>query len=65
LKNGIVDEIQFIIAPLLLGGRDAISPVEGAGFNTVDEGIRLDQMTTHQMGKDILMTARVIKTINY
>jgi diaminohydroxyphosphoribosylaminopyrimidine deaminase/5-amino-6-(5-phosphoribosylamino)uracil reductase len=65
LKNGIVDEIQFIIAPLLLGGRDAISPVEGAGFNTVDEGIRLDQLTTRRMGKDILVTARVIKTINY
>jgi diaminohydroxyphosphoribosylaminopyrimidine deaminase/5-amino-6-(5-phosphoribosylamino)uracil reductase len=64
LKNGIVDEIQFIIAPLILGGRDAISPVEGTGFNTVDEGIRLHQMTTRQIGKDILMTARVIKTLN-
>ena len=64
LKNGIVDEIQFIIAPLILGGRDAISAVEGTGFNTVDEGIRLHQMTTRQIGKDILMTARVIKTLN-
>ena len=64
LKSGIVDEIQFIIAPLLLGGRDAITPIEGKGFNTVDEGIRLDQMTTRPMGNDILVTARVIKTIN-
>ena len=59
LKNGIVDEIQFIIAPLLIGGRDAITPVEGAGFNTIDEGIKLQQMSTKQIGKDILVTARV------
>src|ERR1035437_4962614 len=45
LKSGIVDEVQFIIAPLLLGGRDAISPIEGSGFNTIDEGIRLHHMT--------------------
>ena len=64
LKSGIVDEIQFIIAPLLLGGRDAITPVEGVGFNTIDEGIRLHQMTTRQIGDDLLMTARVFKTKN-
>ena len=63
LKNGIVDEIQFIIAPLLIGGRNAITPVEGTGFNTVDEGIRLQQMTTRPIGNDILVTARVAKTI--
>ena len=64
LKNGIVDEIQFIIAPLLIGGRDAITPVEGAGFNTIDEGIKLQQMTTRQLGNDILVTARIATTIN-
>ena len=64
LKNGIVDEIQFIIAPLLIGGRDAITPVEGTGFNTIDEGIKLQQMTTRQIGNDILVTARIATTIN-
>jgi diaminohydroxyphosphoribosylaminopyrimidine deaminase/5-amino-6-(5-phosphoribosylamino)uracil reductase len=64
LKRGIVDEIQFIIAPLLIGGREAITPVEGEGFKTVDEGIRLHQMTTQKMGDDILVKARVITTIN-
>ena len=63
LKNGIVDEIQFIIAPLLIGGRDAITPVEGAGFNTIDEGITLQQMSTKLIGKDILVTARVTTII--
>jgi len=64
LKSGIVDEIRFIIAPLLLGGRDAITPIEGAGFNTIDEGIRLHQMITSRIGEDILVTGRVIKTLN-
>jgi len=64
LKNGIVDEVQFIIAPLLIGGRDAITPVEGLGFNTVDEGIRLHQMTTRQIGNDLLVTAKVLNDLN-
>ena len=64
LKSGIVDEIRFIIAPLLLGGRDAITPIEGAGFNTIDEGIRLHHMTTSRIGDDILIRAKVIKTLN-
>ncbi|NWJ52934.1 MAG: bifunctional diaminohydroxyphosphoribosylaminopyrimidine deaminase/5-amino-6-(5-phosphoribosylamino)uracil reductase RibD [Bacteroidetes bacterium] len=59
LKSGIVDEVQFIIAPLLLGGRDAISPVEGIGFKTVDDGILLHQLTTRQLGNDILVVAKV------
>ena len=64
LKTGIVDEIQFIVAPLLIGGRDALTPVEGAGFNTVNEGIKLHQMSARQMGNDLLITARIKNTIN-
>ena len=63
LKNGIVDEIQFIIAPLLIGGRNAFTPVQGDGFNSIEEGIRLHQMSTKQIGNDILVTARVATTI--
>ncbi len=59
LKSGIVDEVQFIIAPLLLGGRDAISPVEGQGFETVNTGITLHRLTTKRMGNDILVTGKV------
>ncbi|MDP4290374.1 MAG: bifunctional diaminohydroxyphosphoribosylaminopyrimidine deaminase/5-amino-6-(5-phosphoribosylamino)uracil reductase RibD [Bacteroidota bacterium] len=62
LKSGIVDEVQFFIAPLLLGGRNAMTPVEGKGFDTVAEGIRLQQMTTRQVGDDILITAKVKAT---
>jgi diaminohydroxyphosphoribosylaminopyrimidine deaminase / 5-amino-6-(5-phosphoribosylamino)uracil reductase len=59
LKSGIVDEVQFIIAPLLLGGRDAISPVEGPGFSTVDQGIPLRRLTTQLIGVDILVVGKV------
>ena len=64
LKSNIVDEVQFIIAPKLIGGRDALTPVEGAGFDKVDDAIRLGQMTTRMIGDDILVTARVITTLN-
>lgn len=59
LKSGIVDEVQFMIAPLLLGGRDAISPVEGQGFETVNAGITLHRLTIKKMGNDMLVTGKV------
>jgi diaminohydroxyphosphoribosylaminopyrimidine deaminase / 5-amino-6-(5-phosphoribosylamino)uracil reductase len=59
LKSGIVDEVQFIIAPLLLGGREAITPVEGSGFETIDEGVSLYHLTTRQLGNDILVVGKV------
>lgn len=59
LKSGIVDEVQFIIAPLLLGGSKAISPVEGLGFDTIDQGIQLGKLTTKRIGNDVLVIGKV------
>jgi diaminohydroxyphosphoribosylaminopyrimidine deaminase/5-amino-6-(5-phosphoribosylamino)uracil reductase len=64
LKSNIVDEVQFFIAPKLIGGRNALTPVEGSGFYKVDDGVRLGQMKTQMIGNDILVTARVITTLN-
>lgn len=32
LREGLVDEIQLFVAPMLLGGSDAPTPVEGPGL---------------------------------
>ena len=36
LRAGLVDEIQLFVAPMILGGQDAPTPVDGAGF-TIDD----------------------------
>jgi 2,5-diamino-6-(ribosylamino)-4(3H)-pyrimidinone 5'-phosphate reductase len=40
IKDDLVDEIRLTIAPWIVGGKEAISLVEGFGFNTMNEAIR-------------------------
>jgi len=56
---GIVDKVMFFVTPKILGGREAVSPVEGPGRETVDEAIQLDQMTATPIGQDLLIEAYV------
>lgn len=55
----IVDKVMFFVAPKILGGRDAVTPVEGAGFATIDEAIQLERMTATPIGPDLLIEAYV------
>jgi 2,5-diamino-6-(ribosylamino)-4(3H)-pyrimidinone 5'-phosphate reductase len=41
LHNGIVNELIITIAPIVLGGRNAITLVEGRGYSTISQGIKL------------------------
>lgn len=59
---GIVDKVWFFIAPKIVGGRDAITPVEGDGVATMDESIRLTNMTVRSVGEDLLVEAYVERT---
>ncbi len=58
LKEGLADEVCTILAPLILGqGR---SPVGRLGLEMVDEGIRLERVTYKRLGRDLLVTGRVV-----
>jgi len=54
-----VDKVMFFVAPKILGGRDAVTPVEGPGFSSVDEAIQLERMTATTIGQDLLIEAYV------
>jgi 2,5-diamino-6-(ribosylamino)-4(3H)-pyrimidinone 5'-phosphate reductase len=41
LYDGIVNELIITIAPKVLGGRNAITLVEGRGYSTISQGIKL------------------------
>lgn len=41
LHDGIVNELIVTIAPIVLGGRDAITLVEGRGYSAISQGIKL------------------------
>jgi diaminohydroxyphosphoribosylaminopyrimidine deaminase/5-amino-6-(5-phosphoribosylamino)uracil reductase len=57
----IVDRVAFFIAPKIVGGRDAITSVEGEGVAYMDDAIKLGKMTITPVGDDILIEADVLK----
>jgi diaminohydroxyphosphoribosylaminopyrimidine deaminase/5-amino-6-(5-phosphoribosylamino)uracil reductase len=54
LEMGLVDKILFFIAPKIIGGENAITPVEGEGVNKAEEAIELKHIKVRRFGKDIL-----------
>ncbi len=50
-----VDEAYFFIAPLIIGGRDSRSPVEGPGVASIKQALRIKSMSVGRIGQDILI----------
>jgi diaminohydroxyphosphoribosylaminopyrimidine deaminase/5-amino-6-(5-phosphoribosylamino)uracil reductase len=56
LKANLVDKVAFFIAPILIGGRDAIPSIGGVGVGQVSEALHLKQIEIKRMGEDLLVT---------
>ena len=61
LAAGLVDKVQAFIAPKLIGGREALTPVEGEGFVSLADAVELARVTTEPMDGDILLTGYVAR----
>lgn len=59
LKAGIVNRVQAYIAPKILGGKKAPTPVGGIGTALPDEGIMLFRPEITMIGGDILIESEV------
>ena len=59
LESGIVQQVQAYIAPKRCGGRDAKTPIEGAGVPLPDAAFRLKNSRLEQLGKDFLIESEV------
>lgn len=59
LKEGIVQKVFCYIAPKLLGGEKAKSPVEGLGFPDPGYAVPLANRTMKKIGNDILIEGEV------
>jgi len=60
LNSGIVDEIFIFIAPKIIGGKDAPTPVEGPGIKKLSEAIHLNKITVKSFGDDILINGKIL-----
>lgn len=55
LNYGIVDKVMLFIAPKIIGGRNAVTPVEGTGVQLMKDAIGLKNINVSRFGEDILV----------
>ncbi len=60
-RQRLIDKVLAFIAPMIIGGKDARSPVEGPGIDALRDAIRLSDITIHRFGDDLLIEGYVKK----
>jgi diaminohydroxyphosphoribosylaminopyrimidine deaminase/5-amino-6-(5-phosphoribosylamino)uracil reductase len=53
---GLVDKVQAIIAPIIIGGQEAPAAVAGRGARRMADALRLRDVTVERLGEDVLVT---------
>ncbi len=59
LESGVVNRVQAYLAPKLLGGETAKSPIGGQGFPHPDQAVRLKEPKLTRLGEDLLIESEV------
>lgn len=59
MQAGIVDKVCCYVAPKLIGGKDAKTPVAGMGFASMAEVLSLENMKVRTCGTDVVMEGYV------
>ena len=57
VARGLVDKAVFVIAPKVLGGRESIPSVSGAGFASISEAMQFGVHKVMRLGDDIALIA--------
>ncbi|NQV04561.1 MAG: RibD family protein, partial [Candidatus Omnitrophica bacterium] len=55
IENHLVDRVLFFIAPKIIGGRDAVTSVEGRGVAKIAKSLQLKDVEIEKIGDDILV----------
>jgi len=55
LREGFVDEVYAFIAPKIVGGAEARTPVEGQGVTRMADALVLQDITVQQIADDVLV----------
>ena len=59
LDAGLVDRIIAFIAPVIIGGEDAPSPIRGKGAQKMADALRLNPTQISHFGPDLAITAKL------
>lgn len=61
LEEGLIDKILFFIAPKLIGGVEASTPVDGKGIEFLEDAWNVQDTRVKLIGEDILVTGYLEK----
>lgn len=56
LDAGLIDKLSIFLAPIILGGRDSVSAVGGAGVARIADALRLTRIERREHGDDLEIT---------
>ncbi len=59
LDAGYADRLYAFIAPKIIGGSKALTPIGGVGFDLVADGYKLHDVEMKQLGEDFMITGLV------
>jgi diaminohydroxyphosphoribosylaminopyrimidine deaminase/5-amino-6-(5-phosphoribosylamino)uracil reductase len=59
IEAGVADRYVAFIAPLIIGGRGAPSPVGGRGVRRIADALRLGRIEATRVGRDLMIEARL------
>lgn len=59
LRAGLVDEIYAFVAPKIIGGTAAKTPVEGQGIAKMADAIQLKEICCEKIGEDVLLRGKL------
>lgn len=54
-REGLVDKVCAFVAPVLIGGRDAPTPWDGAGADAIADALRLERVTVERLEDDLMV----------
>lgn len=58
-EANLADEVVAFVAPKVIGGREAKTPVEGAGFERMSQAVELAGLTVDRIGDDVVIRGLV------
>lgn len=61
LEAGIVDKVVSFLAPKIIGGQEAKTPIEGNGVNLVNQAIVLENLSYKLVENDLMITGYIKK----
>jgi 2,5-diamino-6-(ribosylamino)-4(3H)-pyrimidinone 5'-phosphate reductase len=61
LEKGLVDEVRVCVAPMIAGGSNAKTLVDGEGIDKMKDAVKLKLKKSYGLGEDLILEYDVIK----